>query len=81
MGWAGKAERCGSKRACARLDSAKKASLWLASGLQGVTTLRAPARKEEQRRKRAVARLNRVRSAVTPMVTVLVGTKVSVHQV
>ena len=48
---------------------------------QDVTTLRAPARKEEQRRKRAVARLNRVRSAVTPMVAVLVGTKVSVHQV
>ena len=44
-------------------------------------TLRAPAGKEGQRRKQAVARLNRVRSAVTPMVTVPEGTKVSVHQV
>ena len=48
---------------------------------QDATTLRAPARKEEQRRKQAVARLNRVRRAVTPMVAVLVGTKVSVHKV
>ena len=34
-GGAGKAERCGSKCARARLDSAKKASLWLDCGLQG----------------------------------------------
>ena len=32
---------------------------------QGVTTLRAPAREAEQRRQRAVARLTRVRSALT----------------
>ena len=31
----GGAERCGSRCACAHLDSAKKASLWLACGLQG----------------------------------------------
>ena len=48
---------------------------------QDVTTQRAPARKEEQRRQRAAVWLNRVRSAVTPLVMVLVGTKVSVHRV
>jgi len=48
---------------------------------QGVTTLRAHAREEEQRGQRAVARLNRVRSAVTRKVRVAVGTKFSMHQV
>ena len=46
---------------------------------QGVTTLRANARKEEQRRQSAVARLNRVRSALTRMVTVAVVKKDNVH--
>ena len=47
---------------------------------QGETKLRAPARKEEQRRKRVPARLNRVRSAVTLEVTLLVSTKARVHK-
>jgi len=47
---------------------------------QGETTLRAPARKEKQRRKQAPARLNRVRSAVTLEVTLLVSTKARVHK-
>jgi len=47
---------------------------------QGETTLRAPERKEKQRRKRAPARLNRVRSAVTLEVTLLVRTKAGVHK-
>jgi len=47
---------------------------------QGATTLRALARKEEQRRQRAPAQLNRVRSVVTLEVTVLVSTKTSVHK-
>ena len=47
---------------------------------QGATTLRAPARKEKQRRQRAPARLNRVRSAVTLEVTLLVRTKAGVHK-
>jgi len=48
---------------------------------QGVTTLRAHAREEEQRGQRAASRLNRVRSAVTRKVRVTVGKKVSIHQV
>ena len=39
-----------------------------AVGWQGATTRRAPARKAEQRRQRAAARLNRVRSAFTQKV-------------
>ena len=42
-------------------------------GWQGVTTLRACARKEEQRRQRAPGRLNRVRSAVTQKVNACVS--------
>ena len=48
---------------------------------QGVTTLRAHAREEEQRRQRAVARRNRARSALTQQVNVVVGTNVNVHAV
>ena len=48
---------------------------------QGATTLRAHAREEEQRRWRAVAQLNRVCSALTQMVNVVVCTKFSVHAV
>jgi len=44
------------------------------------TTLRAPERKETQRRWRAPARLNRVRSVVTIEVTLLVRTKAEVHK-
>ena len=47
---------------------------------QGATTLRASARKEKQRRKQAPARLNRVRSVVTHMVTLHVSTKARVNQ-
>ena len=48
---------------------------------QDVTTLRAPAREAEQRGQRAVARLNRVRSAFTQEVRVVVGINLSVHAV
>jgi len=48
---------------------------------QGATTRRAPAREEEQRGQRAAARRNRVRSALTQMVTVVVGMDLSVHAV
>jgi hypothetical protein len=46
---------------------------------QGATTLRATARKEEQRRQSAPGRLNRVRSVVTQKVNSFVSTEVSVH--
>ena len=48
---------------------------------QGATTLRAHAREEEQHGQRAAARLNRVRSALTQQVNVVVGTNVNVHAV
>ncbi len=48
---------------------------------QGATTPRAHARKEEQRRQRAAAWLNRVRSAFTQVVKPLVSAKVNVHAV
>jgi hypothetical protein len=48
---------------------------------QGATTLRAHAREEEQRRQRAPVRLNRVRSAVTQKVKVVVGAKARIHAV
>ena len=47
---------------------------------QDVTTLRAPAREAEQRGQRAAARLNRVRSALTQEVRVVVGINLSVHE-
>ena len=46
---------------------------------QGVTMLRAHGREDEQRRQRAAARLNRVRSALIRMVTVAVVKSVNVH--
>ena len=46
---------------------------------QGATTLRAHAREKEQRHQRAAARPNRVRSAVTLRVKLVVGTKVNIH--
>ena len=46
---------------------------------QGATTLRAHAREEKQRRQRAAARLDRVRSALTQVVNSVVGTKLNVH--
>ena len=52
-----------------------------AVGWQGVTTLRAYAREEEQRGQRAAARLNRVRSALTQSVNVVVRQKFNVHAV
>ena len=48
---------------------------------QGVTTLRAHARKEEQRSQRAAARLNRVCSARTKLDLALEAKKVSIHAV
>ena len=54
-----------------------------ASGLTAAckaTTLRAPERKEKQRRWHAPARLNRVRSVVTIEVTLLVRRKAGVHK-
>ena len=48
-------------------------------GWQGATTLRAHAREEKQRRQRAAARLDRVRSALTQVVNAVVGTKLNVH--
>ena len=47
----------------------------------GATTLRAHAREEEQRRQRAPVRLNRVRSAVTQEVKVVVAAKARIHAV
>jgi len=44
-------------------------------------TYRAHAREEEQRRQRAPVRLNRVRSAVTQKVKVVVAAKARIHAV
>ena len=52
-----------------------------AVGWQDATTLRAYAREEKQRGQRAAARLNRVRSALTQPVKVVVRNKVSIHAV
>ena len=52
------------------------AARWL-----GVTTLRARAREEEQRRQRAAARLNRVRSARYKLDLAVEANKVSIHAV
>ncbi len=52
-----------------------------AVGWQGATTRRAYARKAEQRRQRAAALLNRVRSAFTQKVMGFVCKILSVHQV
>jgi hypothetical protein len=48
---------------------------------QGVTTRRAPARKEEQRSQTRRARRNRVHSAVTRQVNVIEAGKFNVHAV
>ena len=45
------------------------------------TTLRAHAREEEQRGQRAAAQLNRVRSALTQPVKVVVWKKLNIHAV
>ena len=52
-----------------------------AVGWQGATTLRAHAREEKQRGQRAAAWLNRVRSALTQPVKVVVKKKVNIHAV
>ena len=52
-----------------------------AVGWQGATTLRAHAREEEQRGQRAAARLNRVRSALTQPVKVVVRRQANIHAV
>ena len=52
-----------------------------AVGWQDATTLRAHAREEEQRSQRAAARLNRVRSALTQPVKVVVRKKLNIHAV
>jgi hypothetical protein len=48
---------------------------------QGATPLRACAREEKQRSQRAAALFNRVRSALTKLVTVYVPRKLNIHQV
>ena len=48
---------------------------------QGATTLRAHAREEEQRSQCTAARLNRVRSAFTQPVKVVVRRQVNIHAV
>jgi hypothetical protein len=48
---------------------------------QGATTRRALAREEAQRGQRAPARINRVRSALTHVVTVVVALKRRIHAV
>ena len=48
---------------------------------RGETTLRAHAREEEQRGQRAAAQLNRVCSAFTQVVKVIVGRNISIHAV
>jgi hypothetical protein len=52
-----------------------------AVGWQGATTLRPHGREEEQRGQRAVARLNRVRSALTQPMKVVVRKDVNIHAV
>ena len=52
-----------------------------AVGWQGATTLRAYAREEKQRGQRAAARLNRVRSALTQPVKMVVRKKANIHAV
>ena len=79
MRCAGKGERCGSTGTCVPVDSANGLRLRLSRALQGVTTLRAHARETEQRSQHAAARLNRVGSAVTQEVRVVMGTNLSVH--
>ena len=78
-------------RARARPDRATSLNLETAVGRarvggdavrwQGATTLRAAARKEEQRRQRDAALLNRARSGVTHEVMARVGRKVCIHTV
>ncbi|MFM2449205.1 MAG: hypothetical protein RIS44_1655 [Pseudomonadota bacterium] len=48
---------------------------------QGVTTLRARAREEKQRRQRAAVQFNRVCSAFTAAVNMVVGRNISIHAV
>jgi len=62
--------------AVGRARAGRAAACW-----QGVTTLRAHAREEEQRSQRVAARLDRVRSALTEAVKAAVGANVSVHAV
>jgi hypothetical protein len=57
---------------CARMCCERR--VW-----QGVTTRRAPARKEEQRGQARRARRNRVHSAVTYQVNVIEAAKFDVH--
>ena len=52
-----------------------------AVGWQGATTLRAHAREEEQRSQHAASQLNRVRSALTQPVKVVVRKKLNIHAV
>jgi hypothetical protein len=68
IGVPGKGECCGSKGACAPLDSANGSSLWLGRALQG-----------EQRRMARRARCWRVRSTVTQEVKVIGVRKVNIH--
>ena len=76
---AGKGERCGSTGTCVPVDSANALRLRLSRALQGGQRCGLLLDKAEQRGQRAVARLNRVRSAVTQNVIVIEEGKVNIH--
>ncbi len=79
MRCAGKGERCGSTGTCVPVESANGLRLRLSRALQGGQRCGLMQGKAEQRGQRAAARLNRVRSAFTQEVRVVMGTNLSVH--
>ena len=81
IGVPGKGERCGSAGTCVPVDSANGLRLRLSRALQGRQRCGLLPDKAEQRGQRAAARLNRVRSALTQEVRVVMGTNLSVHAV
>ena len=79
IGVPGKGERCGSTGTCVPVDSANGLRLRLSGALQGGQRCGLMQGKAEQRSQRAVARFNRVRSALTQEMRVAMGTNLSVH--
>ena len=79
MRCAGKGERCGSTGTCVPMDSANGLRLRLSRALQGGQRCGLMQGKAEQRGQHAAARLNRVRSALTQKMRVVMGTNLSVH--
>ena len=79
MRCAGKGERCDSIGTCVPMDRANGLRLRLSRALQGGQRCGLMQGKAEQRSQRAAARLNRVRSALTQAVRVVMGTNLSVH--